>query len=108
MTDSASSAATYRAQPWGIHSSTVTLALRIPCLLWQETGVQVPVWVQVRISVSQLSGLRGCGFGWETQVGMKVLHGKYGVEEAPSFAWKLLACVMLMQVKYNDEDHVLA
>ncbi|CAE7861642.1 cct2 [Symbiodinium microadriaticum] len=36
----------------------------------QETGVQVPVWAQV---------------------GMKVLHGKYGVEE----------------VKYNDEDHVL-
>lgn len=35
-----------------------------------ETGVQVPVWAQV---------------------GMKVLHGKYGVEE----------------VKYNDEDHVL-
>ena len=39
---------------------------------------------------------------------MKVLHGKYGVEEAPSFDSKLLACVMLMQVKYNDEDHVLA
>ncbi|CAE7884909.1 CPN20 [Symbiodinium necroappetens] len=36
----------------------------------QETGVQVPVWAQV---------------------GMKVLHGKYGVEE----------------VKYNEEDHVL-
>ncbi|CAE7245786.1 CPN20 [Symbiodinium natans] len=36
----------------------------------KDTGVQVPVWAQV---------------------GMKVLHGKYGVEE----------------VTYNDEDHVL-
>mmetsp|Transcript_3715 Transcript_3715/g.6680 ORF Transcript_3715/g.6680 Transcript_3715/m.6680 type:complete len:250 (-) Transcript_3715:132-881(-) len=36
----------------------------------KDTGAQVPVW---------------------TKVGMKVLHGKYGVEE----------------VSYNDEDHVL-
>lgn len=36
----------------------------------KDTGVQIPVW---------------------TQAGMKILHGKYGVEE----------------VTYNDEDHVL-
>ena len=36
----------------------------------KETGVQVPVWAEV---------------------GMKILHGKYGVEE----------------VTYNSEDHVL-
>lgn len=42
----------------------------------EETGVQVPVWAEVSEVLLQRM---------TAEVGMKILHGKYGVEEAATY-----------------------